>query len=82
LSKVDKTITNAYYVIDIDRKSQRPVSVQFVVMTGEKGGTEAKGKKITGGRHVVFMFEYKLGDYDQLKAPTLPPEAAKLLARQ
>ena len=81
MSKVDKQITNAYFLIDVDRKTQRPVSMQMVILTGEKGSTEAKGKKITGGRHVAFLFNYKLSEYDTLKRPVIPPEAAKLLAR-
>ncbi len=80
MSKVDKTLTNAYYEIEIDPSKQMPVAMHVVIMTGTKGGaTESKGRKITGGRHAVFHFNYTLSDYGTLQSPTIPPEAMKLL---
>jgi hypothetical protein len=81
LSGLDKTITNAYYVIDLDRKSGLPRSIQMVVLTGSKGETEAKDKKITGGKHVSFRFDYKLSEFGKLKKPAIPTEAQRLLAK-
>ncbi len=82
LSKVDKTITNAAYEIEIDPATQLPVSIKFDLLTAQKGGeTEAKGRKITGGKHVAFHFIYDLSDFGKLTKPTIPPEAMKLLAK-
>ncbi len=82
MSSVDKTTTNAYYEIDIDPATHLPVSIKVVILTGTKGtGTETKGKKIIGGKHVAFHFDYDLSEFGKLKKPAIPPEAQKLLAR-
>jgi len=82
LSKVDKSLTNAYYEIEIDPDTQLPVNIHVVILTGTKGGdTEAKGKKITGGRHVSIIMNYKLTEFGKLKPPTIPPGAQKQLAK-
>ncbi len=81
MSSVDKSITNAYYEIDIDPSTQLPVSIKVVILTGAKGATETKGKKIIGGKHVAFHFVYELSDFGKLKKPVIPPEAQKVLAR-
>ena len=81
MSSVDKTITNAHYEIVIDPTTQLPRSISVTILTGTKGGTETKGKAITGGRHVAFHFRYDLSEFGKLKKPTVPPEAQKLLAK-
>ena len=78
---MDKTITNSWYDIEIDPATQLPVSIRVVILTGSRGGTEAKGKKIMGGEHVAFHFTYKLSDFGKVEKPVVPPEAARLLAK-
>ncbi len=78
---MDKTITNAYYDIEIDPETKLPVSIHVVILTGSKGGTEAKGKKILGGEHVAFHFKYELSRFGKIKKPVIPPAAWRLLAR-
>ena len=53
----------------------------MVILTGTRGGTEAKGKTITGGTHVAFRFDYVLSDFGKLTKPEIPAEARKVLAR-
>lgn len=80
---MDKTITNAYYEIEIEPENKLPVRMHVVILTGTKGGdTEAKGKKILGGKHVAFHFVYDLSEFGKLSKPAIPPEAAKLLAKK
>lgn len=81
MSSVDKTITNAYYEIEIDPATKLPVSINMVILTGQRGETETKDKKITGGKHVAFHFRYDLSSFGKLKRPTIPADAQKLLAR-
>jgi len=81
LSSVDKTITNAYYEVEIDSLTKLPVSIKAVVLSGTRGGTEAKGMKIIGGKHVAFHFQYEICSFGELKRPAVPPEALKQLAK-
>jgi len=81
LSGLDKRLTNSYYLIDINRKTGLPRSIQMVILTASKGETESKDRKITGGKHVAFRFDYKLSEYGKLKKPAIPTEAQRLLAK-
>ena len=80
MSRLDKSITNAYYKIEIDPKTTLPKSVRLTVLTGRKGSTDAKNKKIVGGEHVAFHFEYRFSKYGKQKQPDIPKAAKKLLA--
>ena len=53
----------------------------MVVLTGSRGGTEAKGKQIVGGRHVSFLFKYELSGFGQVQKPQIPLPAQKILAK-
>ena len=75
-------MTNAYYEIEINPETQLPVSIYMVILTGSKGGTETKGKQITGGKHVAFHFKYELSDFGKVEKPEIPLPAQKLLAKQ
>ena len=81
MSGLDKTITNAYYHIQVNPKTNLPTSIHVVILTGTRDGTESKGGKITGGKHVAFRFDYQLSEYGKLKKPVIPPEAQRLLAK-
>lgn len=81
MASVDKTITNAHYEIEIDPVQQLPLSINMVILTGTRGSTESKDKKITGGRHVAFHFKYEMSSFGKLKKITIPAEAQKVLAR-
>jgi hypothetical protein len=79
---VDKTVTNAFYEIEIEPETTLPVRISLTVLTGTRGGaTDKDGKKITGGRHVAFHFVYSLSEFEKLEAPQIPPEAQKLLTK-
>ncbi len=60
-------MTNAYYDIEIDPETVMPVKLTLTVLTGQKGETLTKGKKIIGGKHVAFHFEYNLTDFGKTK---------------
>lgn len=79
MSRVDKQITNAFYEIELDHDRGLPVGIHVTVLTGRKGATEKKGKKITGGEHVAFHFEYSLSGFGDPEPPEIPPEATRLL---
>lgn len=81
MSSLDKNITNAWYEIEIEPSSQLPVSIKMVILAGQKGATESKGRKITGGKHVAFHFAYALSEFGKVQRPEVPREAQKLLAR-
>lgn len=81
MSSLDKTLTNAYYEIEINPKTQLPVSMYMVILCGARGGTEAKGKQITGGSHVSFLFKYEISDFGKVEKPQIPLPAQKLLAK-
>lgn len=81
MSRLDRSLTNSYYEIEIDPETQLPVSINTVLIAAIKGESEAKGKKIVGGRHVAFHFKYTLSDFGKVKPPSVPKEARKLLAR-
>jgi len=74
-------MTNAYYRIQLNPKTNLPTSIRVVILTGTRDGTESKDKKITGGKHVAFHFEYELTEFGKLKKPVIPAEAQKLLAK-
>ena len=80
LSGTDKKLTNAYYEIEIDRKTTLPIRVKVTVLTGRKGGTEKQDGKIVGGEHVAFHSEYILSSFNKVEAPKIPAEAQKILA--
>ena len=65
MSGLDKTITNANYEIDLDQKTGLPKKIRVVLLTGRKGETDVEKKKIVGGRHVAFHFEYTLSDFGE-----------------
>ena len=60
-------MTNAYYDIEIDPETVMPVKLTLTVLTGQKGETLTKGKKIVGGKHVAFHFEYDLTGFGKTK---------------
>ena len=75
-------MTNAFYEIEIDHKTSLPKTIRLVVLTGTRVETEMKGDKVAGGRHVAFHFNYELSSFGKLKAPTIPADAQKLLAKK
>jgi len=81
VSGADKTLTNAFYEIEIDPDTNLPVRIKVTALTGRRGTTEAKGKKIVGGEHAAFHFEYRLSDFGKVEKPEVPHEAAKVLAK-
>ncbi len=81
MSGADKTLTNAFYEIEIDPETQLPVRIKVTALTGRKGQTRAKGKKIIGGQHAAFHFEWKLSDFGEVEKPEMPREASKVLAK-
>ena len=82
LSSLDKSMTNAYYDIEIDPAAQLPVSIKMVLLAATKGETEVnKARKIVGGKHVAFHFTYALSDFGKTERPAIPKEAQKLLAK-
>ncbi len=81
MSRVDKTIANAYYEFLIDDETLLPKRIRVTVLTGRKGGTEKEGKKIVGGEHVVFQFSYALKKFGKVERPEIPAPAKKLLAK-
>ena len=80
MSGADKTLTNAFYEIEIDPETVLPVRIKVTALTGRKGATVAKDKKIVGGEHAAFHFEYKLSKFGKVDPPKVPPEAMKVLA--
>ncbi len=71
-------MTNAYYDIEIDPETVMPVKLTVTVLTGQKGETLTKGKKIIGGKHVAFHFEYNLTGFGKTKVE-VESGAAKFL---
>ena len=82
MSSLDKTITNAMYEIEIDPETVLPVRMHVTVLTGRRGATQLKGKKITGGEHVAFHFEYRLAKFGSVEKLEIPSGAQRLLARR
>jgi hypothetical protein len=79
---LDKSLTNAYYEIEIDPETELPVRLKVVLLAAIRGETESdRQKKITGGRHIAFHFEYKLGQFGKIEKPDIPFEAMRLLAK-
>jgi hypothetical protein len=81
VSGADKTLTNAYYEIEIDPETLLPARIKITALTGRRGQTRAEGKKIVGGEHAAFIFEYTLSEFGKVEKPEVPAEAAKVLAR-
>ena len=82
MSSLDKSVTNAMYEIEIDPETVLPVRIHVTVLTGRRGTTEMEGKKITGGEHVAFHFEYRLEKFGELDRLEIPSDARRLLARR
>ena len=82
MSSLDKSLSNAYYEIEIDPALELPVSMKVVLLAATRGETEVDAKKrIVGGRHVAFHFQYSLSDFGKIEKPAIPREALRLLAR-
>ena len=81
MSSLDKTLANTYYEIEIDPKTQLPIAINMLILTGTRGATETKGKKIVGGKHVAFTFKYTLSDFGKVEKLEVPAEAQKVLAK-
>ena len=81
MSTVDKTVTNAYYEIEIEPVTKVPVKIHVVILTATKGQTEVKGKEFTGGKHVVFHLTYEMSSFGKLPKPKIPPAAQRVLAK-
>lgn len=70
------------YEIEMDPQTKLPVRIRMVLCTAIRGETETnKAKKIVGGRHVAFQFDYTLSDYGKVEKTSVPVAAMKLLAR-
>ena len=82
MSSLDKTIANCFYEIEVDPATQLPLTLRMLILTGTRGGTEAKGKQIVGGKHVAFHFEYRLSDFGKVERIQVPPEAQRVLAQR
>ena len=82
MSRMDKTLTNAYYEFDLDEKTLLPKRIRMTVLVGSKGTTKKKGKRIVGGEHVAFHFTYSLKDYGKVETPKIPAEVVRLLAKR
>lgn len=80
MSRADKTATNAYYDVQLDPKTQMPTHMRVLLLTGQKGATKIKNKKIVGGDHVAFHFEYKLSQFGR-KQETIPTDAQAMLRK-
>lgn len=82
LSSLDKSLTNAFYDIEIDHTTELPLSLKVVLLAATKGETEvSKDKKIIGGKHVSFQFKYTFTDFNKVEKPAVPKEAQRLLAK-
>lgn len=82
MSSLDKSLTNACYEIEIDPETQLPVRIKVLLLAAIRGETESdKTKRIVGGRHVAFHFEYTLSDFGKVEKPQIPFEAMRLLAK-
>jgi len=82
LSRLDKSLTNASYEIEIDPATRLPVRLKVLLLAAIKGSTETdKAKRITGGKHLSFHFEYSLGEFGKIEKPKIPPEAQRLLSK-
>lgn len=77
---MDKRLTNASYLIEVDPETELPVSISMTVLAGKRGSTEKKGRVIVGGEHVAFHFEYRLSDFGKVDGFKIPRAAQKLLA--
>jgi hypothetical protein len=83
LSSLDKSLTNASYEIEIDPETQLPVRLKVLLLAAIRGETECdKAKRIVGGRHVAFEFEYRLSQFGKVEKPQVPFEAMRLLAKK
>lgn len=80
MSRADKTATNVTYDFEIDPRTQLPVKMKVLLLTGQKGATITKDDKIVGGDHVAFHFEYDLADFNKTKVK-VPGEALKVLRK-
>ena len=74
-------MTNAFYEIEIDPETSLPIRIKVTALTGRKGKTRSKGKRIIGGEHAAFHFEYKLSDFGEVEAPKMPRSAQRVLAK-
>ena len=54
--------------------------MRVLLLTGQKGATKIKNKKIVGGDHVAFHFEYKLSQFGR-KQETIPTDAQAMLRK-
>jgi hypothetical protein len=77
---MDKRMTNASYVIEIDPETQLPLSIRMTVLAGRRGATIWRKNKIVGGEHVVFNFDYKLSDFNEVEPLEIPAGARRMLA--
>ena len=80
MSRADKNATNASYVIEIDPETKLPVRMRVLLLTGQKGSTVIKKKRIVGGDHVAFYFDYELKDFNKSKM-NVPAPARKALSK-
>jgi hypothetical protein len=79
---LDRSLTNAWYEIEIDPATQLPVRLKVVLLAAIRGETEYdRAKRITGGNHIAFHFEYRLGDFGEVEKPQIPIQAMRLLAK-
>ena len=81
MSRLDKRMTNAFYEIEIDPKTELPKTIGITILTGRRGETKFENKRIVGGRHVVFRFEYSLSGFGEAEDLEIPRAARKLLAK-
>jgi hypothetical protein len=82
LSSLDKSLTSAYYEVEIDPETQLPVAIRMVILAAVKGETEIdKSKRIVGGKHIAFHFNYKLSEFGKVEKPKIPKDAEKLLSK-
>ena len=82
MSRLDKSLTNASYEIEVDHAAGVPISITMTLLAAVKGETEMDAKKkIVGGKHVAFTFKYTLSDFGKVEKLEVPAEAQKVLAK-
>ena len=78
---MDKTVSDGYLLIDLDREHRFPVSIRMVITAGIKGAEDPtepwNADKVA--EHIVFDHLYRLGGFEGVERFVVPLDARKLL---
>jgi len=79
---VDKSVTRAFYDIELDARSREIKGFSLTVLTAVRDTKELPAAKRLGNvDHIAYYFNYEISDYGKVDRFDVPKEVASIMKR-